>query len=215
MESERGGTNPRMPSSPLRVLVEASCLTDGRRDAGIGRYARELLADLRGEPDLSLIVSTPARDSTRDMRPVRWLRAQPRALSTAMRTRPAVVHALAGEPVVGVAGARQVVTLHDVEMWRSRSGQGARARAQQVYFWTLARLLRRCAAIICPSRTSAEDAVAALGLLPTRITVIPHGVRAGFTHHPSADDEALLRAAGVDAARYVLWTGSLRTHDPR
>jgi len=36
---------------PLRVLLEASCLGDGRRDAGIGRYARQLIEALRqGRP---------------------------------------------------------------------------------------------------------------------------------------------------------------------
>jgi hypothetical protein len=29
-------------SSPLRVLLEASSLADGRREAGIGRYTRQL-----------------------------------------------------------------------------------------------------------------------------------------------------------------------------
>src|SRR5579863_4749905 len=45
-----------MPS-PLRVLLEASCLADGRREAGIGRYTRQLADALQAIADLDVTES--------------------------------------------------------------------------------------------------------------------------------------------------------------
>src|ERR1019366_7398431 len=102
--------------SPLRVLLEASCLSDGRRDAGIGRYASQLLEALRGVPDLDVTPSVPASAAWSDAPPAKSPRPQPHVLSDAIARHPHLIHGLGGEPVMGFPMSRQVVTVHDVEM---------------------------------------------------------------------------------------------------
>ena len=111
---------------PLRVLLEASCLADGRRDAGIGRYARQLIGALECAPDLEIRASVPATAPWSEARPARFLRAQAPVIREARAAHPHVVHALGGEPVLGLPAARQLVTVHDVEMWRGTSGGAPR-----------------------------------------------------------------------------------------
>ena len=100
------------------MLLEASCLADGRRDAGIGRYATQLIEALRDVPGIEVMPSIPQAPPWSEARPARFLRAQPHVLSDAMSRHPHLIHGLGGEPVVGFPASRQVVTLHDVEMWR-------------------------------------------------------------------------------------------------
>jgi glycosyltransferase involved in cell wall biosynthesis len=192
---------------PLRVLLEASCLADGRRDAGIGRYASQLIEALRGVPDVEVTASIPPRAAWSEARPARFLRAQPHVLSDAMTTRPHLVHGLGGEPVVGFPTSRQVVTLHDVEMWRGNS-------AHRLYGTLLAPVIRACAGIIAVSETTRDEAIAALGVDPARMHVVPHGVGPVFSARPKLRDARTAEALGLDVP-YVLWVGSLRSRDPR
>ena len=183
--------NRPMPARPLHVLLDASCLRDGRRHAGIGRYARELRDALQAEPLVNVAVAIPPRAPRSEARPARYLSAQPTLLRAARRLRPDVLHALGGEP------------------------RGARGTALDGFARALTHRIRDCAAVITPSQSSADDAVAVLGLDRGRITVIPHGVTPLFTDVAGAGDLELRRLAGVTTSPYVLWTGSLRHHDPR
>src|ERR1700681_3024176 len=110
---------------PLRVLLEASCLADGRKDAGIGRYARQLAEALEGVAGLQVTRSVPASPAWSESRPARVLRAQPRVIGDAMAQHPHLVHGVGGEPVLAFPMSRQVVTVHDVEMWRGLLPGGA------------------------------------------------------------------------------------------
>lgn len=135
-------------------------------------------------------------------------------LRSAIRTHPDVVHALASEPAVGVGSGRQVVTLHDVFPWL-RPGRGIRAPAAAAYLRIQAARLRRCAAVITPSRAVHDQAVDVIGIDPGRITVIAEGVDPVFRPAPAAEGGVLPEeVAGVGGA-YVVWVGSLRSHDPR
>ena len=156
--------------------VEASCLRDGRRDAGIGRYASQLIEALHGVPDLEVTPSVPASPAWSEARPARFLRAQPHVLSDAIARHPHLIHGLGGEPVMGFPMSRQVVTVHDVEMWRGPSGSGASGSARHLYGALLAPAIRACAGVIAVSESTRTEAVAALGLDPARVHVVPHGV---------------------------------------
>ena len=199
---------------PLRVLLEASCLGDGRRDAGIGRYASKLIEALRAAPDLEVTPSVPASPPWSEARPARFLRAQPHVLSDAIARHPHLVHGLGGEPVIAFPMSRQVVTLHDVEMWRSAVSPGASGVARRLYGSVLAPALRSCAAIIAVSESTRSEAIATLGLVPGRIHVIPLGVGPVFSSRPKLRDSRTAEALGLDEP-FVLWVGSLRSRDPR
>lgn len=199
----------------IRVLVEASALVDARRNAGIGRYARDLVVALQHVRGVELHLAEPVRPPLSESRPGRFVHAQPVALRAAARLKPDIVHGVGGEPVAGFPLARQVVTVHDVEMWRLGGSSQLRDVALRAYGLTLAALLRECGAIIAVSETSAREAITALRLAPGRVHVVPEGVAAGFTAVPGPSDDSVLESAGLEAGRYVFWAGSLRRHDPR
>lgn len=198
----------------LRVLLEASCLADGRRDAGIGRYARQLTPALDGVPDLEVRSSVPPSAPWSEARPARFLRAQPQVLRDAIAAHPHLVHGLGGEPVLGFPATRQVVTIHDVEMWREPSRFGPAGGPRRLYGALLAASIRGCAGVIAVSDTTRREAIATLGLDPARVHVVPHGVGTLFSPRPKLRDARVAEACGLEAG-FVLWVGSLRSHDPR
>lgn len=198
----------------LRVLLEASCLGDGRRDAGIGRYASQLIEALRDTPGLEVTPSVPASPAWSEARPARFLRAQPHVLSEALARHPHLVHGLGGEPVIGFPASRQVVTLHDVEMWRGAPAPGVAASARRLFAVLLAPAIRACAGIIAVSETTRAEAIATLDLDPSRIHVVPHGVGTVFSARPKLRDARTAEALGLDEP-FVLWVGSMRSRDPR
>ena len=201
---------------PLRVLLEASCLGDGRRDAGIGRYASQLIDALRsGAGTLRSRPRSQPSPAWSEARPARFLRAQPHVLAEAIAGHPHLVHGLGGEPVIGFPKSRQVVTLHDVEMWRRRRSLRAPPAGRAASMRRCSpRSLRSCAAIIAVSESTRAEAIAALGLDPARIHVVPHGVGPVFSARPKLRDARVAEALGLDEP-FVLWVGSLRSRDPR
>ncbi|HEX6537890.1 MAG TPA: glycosyltransferase family 1 protein [Candidatus Dormibacteraeota bacterium] len=199
----------------VRVLIEASCMVDARRDAGIGRYARHLTDALADIPDVDVRLAQPLRPPRSESRPGRFIHAQPAALRAATRMKPDLIHGVGGEPVAGFPLARQVVTVHDVEMWRQGAATERRDVALKAYGMTLATLLRECGAIIAVSRASANEAVATLGLRRERVRVVPEGVSPDFSATASGLDREVLRELGLAPGGYILWAGSLRRHDPR
>jgi glycosyltransferase involved in cell wall biosynthesis len=204
----------------LRVLADASCLRDGRREAGIGRYATLLLDALADVPDVAVAAVVPGRAPLSESRPGRWAQAQPLLAWQAWRSRPAVVHGLGGEPVLGWAPSRQVVTVHDLELGGAARGLvGPRGFGLRGYARGMELLLRRCGALIAVSEVVADEVCATLGVERSSVHVVPHGVTPGFIAAAGVDDESLRAASGVPSGagvpRYVVWTGSLRSFDPR
>ena len=201
-----------MPS-PLRILLEASCLADARREGGIGRYARQLSEALDGVGGLDVTRSVPASPGWSEARPARFLYAQPHAISDALEQHPHLVHGVGGEPVLTFPMSRQVVTVHDVEMWRGRS-TGPTPVGLILYRAVLASALRRCAGVIAVSPSTRDEAIETLRLDPARVHVVPNGVSSTFSGRPKLRDARVAEALGLDG-EFVLWVGSLRWHDPR
>jgi glycosyltransferase involved in cell wall biosynthesis len=110
-----------------------------------------------------------------------------------------------------------VVTLHDVELWRGGERPGVRGRGLGLYARLIEGGLHRCAALLAISEVVADEAVEALGISRSRVVVVPHGVPPGFSAVASPRDDELRTACGVTAADgpYLMWTGSLRSRDPR
>jgi len=197
-----------------RVLLETSCLRDARRVAGIGRYTlhiRRALEQLNG----ITVASVEGLPAPSEARPIRFAAAQPATLKVAATFRPHLLHGVSGEATVGFPLERQVITLHDVEMWHMSAPHGWRGAGLRGHRTLQARLLRGAGAIITPSTASADDAAATLTLDRDRIHVVPHGVSETFGPVVAPYDELVLTGAGVRRDDYLLWVGSLRHHDPR
>jgi len=194
-------------------MLEASCLADGRRDGGIGRYARQLTEALEGVDGLEVNQSVPASPAWSESRPARFLRAQPHVIADALAQHPHLVHGVGGEPVLAFPMSRQLVTVHDVEMWRPRSPAPA-AMGLRLYGAALASAIRACAGVVAVSRTTRDEAIETLRLDPTRVHVVPQGVSASFSGRPKLRDARVAEAAGLEGD-FVLWVGSLRWRDPR
>ena len=199
----------------LRVLLETSCLRDSRREAGIGRYARQLRDALSHADGLEIESVGEQAPGMGESRPGRFLAAQLPSLRVAHEFRPHLIHGMGGEPTLGFPYSRQVVTVHDAELWRQPVPPGARGAALTAYRASLRALLARCAAFIAPSETSAGQIATALDLDLDRVHVVPHGVSPTFTAREAPYDEIVLAGAGLRRDAYVLWTGNLRVHDPR
>jgi len=189
----------------VRVLVDASALSDARRDAGIGRYVRAMLEALGRQPGIEVVPVRPFTRPPVESWPVRFINAQP-ALTVAWirRGRP-LVHAMSSDPMLLCPPARQVVTLHDVIPWAGP--------AQGMYLRMQRSRLRRAAAIIVPSTHVAGRAVDVLGLERSRVHVVAEGVDPAF--RPDATDAEPAAAAIAAPGTYLLWVGSLVAHDPR
>ena len=131
-----------------------------------------------------------------------------------MAQHPHLIHGVGGEPVLGFPMSRQVVTIHDVEMWRGAVTPGPAGAARRLYAALLAPTLRMCAAVIAVSDATRDEAIETLHLDPERVHVVPHGVSAGFSGRPKLADGRVAEAVGLEDA-FVLWVGSLRSRDPR
>ncbi len=196
------------------MLLDASCLSDGRAAAGIGRYAREIIAALTERDDIDVEVAVPTGPPRSESRPGRFLHAHPTVLRAAKRWKPHLLHGLGGEPVLGFPLDRQVITVRDVEMWRDMRATGSRRIVLRAYAGALLNLYRRCARIVAVSRTTAEEAIATLRLDASRVRVVPHGVSGHFSAEAGPRDAKIRASLGL-VDPYVAWTGSLRHHDPR
>src|SRR5205823_10340178 len=131
-------------SATLRVLLDGSPLRDGRGTAGIGRYVNGISAALRERDDVEveLVDAGPPR---KDEWLSRYVSAQPALALAALRSRPALVHGLASDPVLGWPLHRQVVTVHDVIPWTKSPSEVGRRTA--LYLRAQRRRLRRVAAV--------------------------------------------------------------------
>jgi glycosyltransferase involved in cell wall biosynthesis len=194
-----------------RVLVDGSPLTDGRRDAGIGRYVRHLCDAMAGIEDLDVHLARPPWSPPTESWAVRFVSAQPGLLAAALRHRPAVVHATAADPLAGWPLHRQVVTVHDVIPWTREAPPGITRR----YLAVQRQRIRGCARVIAVSSSVASDVASVLGVEPARLRVVAEGFGAVFTRQPGGLDDVVRRDLDIPPGDFVMWVGSLRAHDPR
>jgi glycosyltransferase involved in cell wall biosynthesis len=97
-----------------------------------------------------------------------------------------------------------VVTLHDLIPW---SWGGPRMRGERFRFWLGRRLLKRAAAVIAVSRTTADDASRLAGVDPDSVRVIPEAADPAFKPRPGAD-ERVAKRFGLTPG-YLLFVGAL------
>jgi len=109
-----------------------------------------------------------------------------------------------------VAGARTVVTIHDlIPLLLPEYAPSAPFKA---YFKLVSAATRRADAIVTDSRHSAADIARLLDVPPDKIHVVPLGVDARFTHAHDAEELARLRTRLGLPERFILYLGGV---DPR
>lgn len=191
------------------MLLDGYALGDGSQYRGIGTYLGHLIDGLAARDDLRLTVVTGQRvplPETVDRLPLRlrgprrwhaWQheRAVVRAVGDGAFT---LLHSPAQSPPRDVARP-WVQTLHDLTplVFPHRHLDADRARWQGI-----GHRLRSAAAVICVSRSSADQAVRLLGVSPDRLHVVPLGVDARF--RPDGD-----RYGGPP---YLLWVAAWGPH---
>jgi glycosyltransferase involved in cell wall biosynthesis len=202
--------------APLRVAVTLEQCWH-RVPGGVARAALGSVEALRAQPGIVQVgVSAwhrhgPPVDLTPAV-PVRALPLPRRALYEAWHglRRPAVERATGAVDVIHATGlavppatAPLVVTVHDLawERWPEFfTRHGVR------FFRRSLELTRRDATfVVCPSETTAVDAVDA-GLDPARVRIVPWGVEQA---QASPDDVAQVRRAYGLGRPYVLWVGTI------
>lgn len=204
-----------------RLVIDGRALQDRSSVRGIGTYVRGLCDGLVGlgvRPELLLRAGAPPPPelerwglSGAATVPVLKRRLQPVAdhllvMRALRRLRPTLYHAVEwAQPLRSAAPV--VVTVHDLipflyprlYPWMRRERLAA------------LRLLRHADAVVAVSRCTADDTIRLARVDPGRITVVPHGVAAGFAPAAAAEVDAVRARLGVEGP-YLLSVG---TFDPR
>src|SRR5947209_4873784 len=148
----------------------------------MGTYTREIVAALRRartEAQVELVEQPAVRFLGRHL----LLPIRVRAL------RPDVFFAPAGHLPLLRAGPPEVVTVHDLAIYRHPEwfprGQPLATKV------VVPRSLRRAAPLIAVSASTARDARELFGIEPERITVVHHGVSDGYRPAPGTRDYVL------------------------
>ena len=179
------------------ILIDGYALSDGSQLRGIGTYLKRIIEGLAARPGTSVAVLADPRAPLPEG--VGRIECRPRAPSRARqlehdlrlprRLREAdadVFHSPAQEPPTR-SPIPWVQTIHDlIPLTRPDPVLARDARRWR----RIGPRLRAAAAVVAVSRFSADEAIRRLGLDPTVVTVIPHGVdhdvfKPGPAHEPS------------------------------
>lgn len=217
MLGRRARTSKRTGNG-LRIAVNAQLLSSGRnyRSAGVATYLRELVDRLpRAGPDHDFVIFVPPGTRGTALAPsrlptsipvVRIAWEQVIEAGALLRRGVELVHSPVNVSPI-LTRCPSVVTLHDLSFLKMPERF---VKGRRWYQRALAgRSCRTARRVIVPSQATKEDAVAAFGLSPERVVVVPHGVDARFR-----PDKTLPRPL---AAPYILYVGTLepRKNVPR
>lgn len=139
-------------------------------------------------------------------RPARLAWEHTQLPATLERLRIDVLHSTHHTLPLRSAGARRVVTIHDVTFFRMPERYPP---ARRLYMQTLTRLSARIAdAIIVPSRAVRDDVLRLLGVPDSRVTVVYEAASADYVPIDRAAGAVIAARRGVNQ-EYVLSVGSL------
>jgi glycosyltransferase involved in cell wall biosynthesis len=216
---------------PLRIGLNLVFLI--RRAGGVGRYARELIPELlAAEPGASITAFVSRELDSEDRqapwaeelewvrlpvtvthgppwRALRSMQAQWLTIARLARERRLdVVHGLANIGPLVAPGVATVVTLHDLIWLRHPDSMSARdTLAMKLTAIPSARMADR---VITGSRAARDDMVDTLGLEPSRIDVVPHGVRQ--VERDATPEPVLRERLALGDRPVVLCVSGKRTH---
>ncbi|MEX2246427.1 MAG: glycosyltransferase family 1 protein [Dehalococcoidia bacterium] len=205
----------------MRIAIDATSVPT--RPAGSGVYAIELVRALAGRDDRRDGYAVFTRGSWFDdavagrknwriervaagSRSARLLWEQAR-LPVALRSLGIdVLHSTHHTLPVLPVRTKRVVTVHDVTFFRLPERY---TPARRLYMQTLTRTASRAAdAIIVPSQTVRDDAIAALGIPASRVHVVYEAAAAQYRPLDRDDAETVAHRYGLDAP-YILSVGSI------
>jgi glycosyltransferase involved in cell wall biosynthesis len=193
------------PESYLRGLAPALVdvapglrLTIATTPSGANALRRD------GWEDLATLIALPCEDGQRVRRQWAEQLLLPRA---ARRSGAQIVHSLASVAPV-FAGARAVVTLHDVTFL-------VRPTFGRATTWGMGLLVkaaaRRADALITGTAAARDEICAVLGLTPEQLTVVHHGYAPSRSTSPTAA-EVIRARYGLQGMRAVLCVAAKRPH---
>lgn len=186
----------------MNVLLDARVLGDpATANRGVGRYTRCLLEALHAEG----YPVAPLTKAFRPPTPVPGIWEHALMAPTVKRRRPDLVHSPSLDLVSLNPGAPLVVTLHDLAPMKRKRSYLRTGGAYALRY----RAVKKAAAVIVPSRATAEDARELLGI---DTHVIPEAADPRFA--PVEDPAAVLARLHVPP-RFLLWVGGLDPPDPR
>ena len=175
----------------LSVAIDGLALSDGSQYRGIGTYLRHLLPGLATQFDVTVL---PAR--------WRWRGHAPRLAADVRRSGAALVHTPAHVPP-RVGDIRWVHTVHDLTPLVFRHPLLERDRK----LWlTGGARLRQADAVVCVSRSTAEQVSRFFAVDPARVHVAHLGVG------PEFRPDGPRQEAGRGDAPYVLWASAWGPH---
>lgn len=207
---------------PLTVGFDATAAA--RQDAGIGRYARELLRALTRRDDEYRFRIFHAGGDTGRLPPLPG-RFQARALPVSDRVTNAIWHRLRipapAQALIGrfdlfhspdftappTFGRPSIITVHDLAFVRHPECAYPTLRAYLDA--VVPRQAQRAAHVLTVSENSRADVIEMLGVSPDRVSVAYPGVSAPFMQ-PSGPDEAraALHGSGIETP-FILTVGTL------
>lgn len=209
----------------MQVAINAHLLSFGTsyRGAGISRYIRNLLPNLRAFPEHTFTVYLGDRRITPDFAPDAHFRlsfsrlptrnplarivweqvVQPVALA---REATQVLHSL-GYVQPLACPCRSVVTIHDLSYLLYPASFN---RANRLYLRLFSRLTAaRADRLIAVSENTKRDTVRLLGVSPAKVDVVHHGIEPFFRPWPEREAiEALRRRRGLPE-RMILFFGTI------
>ena len=102
---------------------------------------------------------------------------------------------------------KQVVTIHDLAPLDHP--QWVKGRFGAWYRWLVPKLIRKVRHVIAVSEFTKERILAATGVGPKKITVVPNGVDERFAPKGHEEVQHLRRSLGIPSGRYILSLGTL------
>lgn len=212
----------------MRVLIDATAMPVDR--GGVARYVDELVRALAEPGELDVVVACQPRDAERyrALAPTATLAVGPSALAwrgfrllweqlglplVARRHAVDVVHSPHYTTPL-LTGRPRVVTVHDVTFF---SEPEVHRPVKRLFFRTWIRVSASlAAAIVTPSRATADALERAVGHPAARVVVAPHGVDHRRFQPPAPTEVAATLARHALRHPYVLFLGTIepRKHVP-
>ncbi|MGA8923906.1 MAG: glycosyltransferase family 1 protein, partial [Candidatus Dormiibacterota bacterium] len=196
----------------LRLVVDGSGLERPR--AGVGVYTTQILHAMAVDrPDCHMTVFGPPGGFVHvpeaTYRPLPQTRLVGRHLqwpAAIRRLKPDAYFGPAGALPLRDVGAPSVITVHDLAIYRNPSWFPSRQPLSTRL--VVPRSVLRAGVVIAVSENTARDVVQIFGIDRSRITVVPHGVSAGY-RPLGAEALAEARARLKLPERFILFVGTI------
>lgn len=169
-------------------------------------------AALSPEHELHRIARLPGVDTVLSREPMMRLSAHLR-MASLFRRHPCDLYHYPHFNLPLTAPRPSIITIHDVTPYVYAAFYGKLHALKRAHFWLATTLsVRRAAAVIVPSRASADALARRFAVTPGRMHVIPEGVDPALTARPREDELLDCRGRYMLRGPYLLYVGVSRPH---